>query len=146
MTQIGVGQLVDRPAAGEAMGTATAYDLELHWALLGVDYPTPPSAPGGCSGCPAETDLRGPVNPYHVEPRTRRRCEMQVEARVLLQPRLHVRVLVGGVVVQDHVHRQALGHLAVDPPEGLQELLVAVSRQAVADDDAGEHVQRGEQG
>lgn len=62
---------------------------------------------------------------------------MQVEAGVLGQPRGHVTVLVGGVVVEDQVDGQALGDLAVDGAQELQEPLVAVARQALADDPAG---------
>ena len=40
---------------------------------------------------------------------------------------------------------QTLGDLAVDRAQEPQELLVAVARQAPADDLAGQHVQRGEQ-
>ena len=57
-----------------------------------------------------------------------------------------VGVLVGGVVVQDQMDLEGLGNLGVDGLEEGQELLVAVSRQALADDLAGEHVQRCEQG
>src|SRR5674536_395989 len=71
---------------------------------------------------------------------------MQVEARVFGEPGGHVGVLVGGVVVQDQMHGQAGGDLPVDAPEELEELLVPMVGQALADDDTGEHVQRGEQG
>ena len=48
---------------------------------------------------------------------------MQVEAGVLVQPLLHVGVLVSAVVVQDQVDVQALGNLSVDGAQELQELL-----------------------
>jgi hypothetical protein len=38
-----------------------------------------------------------------VEPRTRRRGEVQVKSGMLAEPVPHVGVLLGGVVVQDHV-------------------------------------------
>ncbi len=49
---------------------------------------------------------------------------MQVETGVLGQPGLDVGVLVGGVVVEDHVHGQALRHLPVDLFQEVQELVV----------------------
>jgi hypothetical protein len=39
---------------------------------------------------------------------------MQIEPLVPLEPPLHVLMFVGGVVVQDQVRGQALGHLGVD--------------------------------
>jgi len=65
-------------------------------------------------------------------PGARGRGEVQVKAWVLLEPGSHVRMLVGGVVVEDHVYRQLFGHLAVDHAEEVQELNVAVSRQTLA--------------
>ena len=70
---------------------------------------------------------------------------MQVEAG-LGEPLLHVLVLVGSVVVQDHVDLQSLGCFAVDLAHELQELFVAVPGQALADDSAGEHVEGGKLG
>ena len=45
---------------------------------------------------------------------------MQVEPGVFVQPLADVVVLVGGVVVQDQVDLQVLGHLAVDGLEEFQ--------------------------
>ena len=53
---------------------------------------------------------------------------------------------MGGVVVQNQVDRQVFGHLTVDGLEELQPFLMPVPRHALADDHAGQHVQRGEQG
>jgi hypothetical protein len=50
---------------------------------------------------------------------------MHVEPGVLVQPGFHVGVLVGAVVVADHVDVQALGHVLVDLG---QELLEPVAR------------------
>ena len=69
---------------------------------------------------------------------------MQADAGVLGQPGLHVRVLVGGVVVADDVKslaRVGLGDLL----EEAQELLVAVPGVAGVGHLAGRHLQRGEQ-
>src|SRR5262249_24914230 len=53
---------------------------------------------------------------------------------------------MGAIVVTDHMDLQSLGYLAVDHTQEFQEFSVAVARQAAADHDSGEHVQRGEQG
>ena len=42
---------------------------------------------------------------------------MHVKAQMALQPRLHLGMLVGGVVVGDQVHSQALGRLGIDPAQ-----------------------------
>ena len=47
--------------------------------------------------------------------------------------RSHVGVFVGGVVVQDQMHRKPFGHLPVDGAEELQEFLVPVPGQALPD-------------
>jgi len=51
-----------------------------------------------------------------VEPRTRGRREVQMEAGVLREPVLHVGVLVGRVVVEDQMDLEGLGNFAVDLP------------------------------
>ena len=51
---------------------------------------------------------------------------------------------VGGVVVDDGVHRLALWHLGFDRFEEADEFLVAVTLQAAVDDLAVRHIQRGE--
>jgi hypothetical protein len=71
---------------------------------------------------------------------------VKVKTGVFVQPRADVVVLVGGVIVQDQVDLQILGHLPVDGLEELQPFLMPVPRHALADDHAGQHVQRGEQG
>ena len=42
----------------------------------------------------------------HIQPRTARGCEMQVESRMFLEPLRHVGVLVRGVVVDDQMQVQ----------------------------------------
>src|SRR6476659_10803471 len=81
-----------------------------------------------------------------VEPRRRGRGEVEVEPGVFVQPLADVFVLVGGVVVQDQVDLQVRGHLPVDGLEEFQPFLMPVPRRALADDHAGQRVQRGEQG
>src|ERR1019366_6747859 len=58
---------------------------------------------------------------------------------------LEVGVVVGRVVVKDQVDLQALGDLAIDRPQELQELDVAVTRKALTDHRPGQDIQRGEQ-
>ena len=67
-----------------------------------------------------------------VQPGRGGRGEVQVEPWMRWRSqRLHVGMLVGGVVVQDQVHRKAFGDFAVDGAEELQELLVPVPGQAL---------------
>src|SRR5215218_8444711 len=71
-----------------------------------------------------------------IQPRSRRRGEVQGDPGVAGQPGLDGRVFVGGVVVTDQMQllsRVGLRHLL----EELQELLVAVSGQARLLDPAG---------
>jgi hypothetical protein len=60
------------------------------------------------------------------------------------RPGLDVGVVVGAVVVEDHVDLEGLGDLPVDATEELYELGVAVPGYTAADDDPGEHVERRE--
>jgi len=57
---------------------------------------------------------------------------VQVESLVPLEPAFDVLVFVRGVVVQDQVHLESSGDLAVDGLEELQELLVPMPGQARA--------------
>lgn len=70
-----------------------------------------------------------------VHPRSRGRGEVEDPARMPGQPGSHLRVLVGAVVVQDHVDQLAGRHRRHDGVEEAQELLVcdeAVVHRAVA--------------
>ncbi len=80
-----------------------------------------------------------------VHPGRRGRREMEREARMPAEPLDHLGVLVGGVVVQDHVDQLARGHLALDGVEEADEFLVAVALHAAPDHAAREHVERREQ-
>src|SRR6202521_5481920 len=62
------------------------------------------------------------------------RREVQLEARVLSEPGLHLRGLVGLVVVADRVHGEVVCDGPVDLFQEADELLGAVTRQALADD------------
>jgi hypothetical protein len=68
------------------------------------------------------------------------------EARVAIEPGAHLWVFVGGVVVEDDVHRLVRRHLGVQGIEEAYELLMPVAGHVAADDGAVEHVERGEEG
>ena len=51
----------------------------------------------------------------------------QVKTWVLGQPCRDTGVLVGALLIEDHVHLQALGHLTVGAKQEIQELGVAVA-------------------
>src|SRR5664280_2172175 len=61
------------------------------------------------------------------------------------QPGPHVRMLVSGVVVADQVDLQTAGNVALDRAQEREELLVPMPGWALADDRAGQHIQRREQ-
>jgi hypothetical protein len=70
-----------------------------------------------------------------IEPGRTRRREVQLEARMLGQPRLHLRCLVRPVVVEHQVDVEVLLHAPVDPLQEADELLGAVTRLALASAD-----------
>lgn len=80
-----------------------------------------------------------------VHPRGAGGREVQLEPRMLLQPRLHLGRLVGRMVVQHQMHVARLQDGAVDAAQECQELLRPVARHAFADDHARFHIERGEQ-
>ncbi len=77
----------------------------------------------------------------HVQPRGAGRGEVHDEARVAGQPLLHVRVAVRGVVVHDQMQAQVLGRAALDEPQELEPLAVAVPRLAHRDHAAVQRVE-----
>ena len=81
-----------------------------------------------------------------VEPRSRGRREVQVEARLLRKPSPHPRVLVRRVIVPDQVQVEALVGVAMDDAQEAQKLLMAMPLHASAQDCAGRHVESGKQG
>src|SRR6266849_7310976 len=83
---------------------------------------------------------------HQIQPRRRRRDEVQVEPGVLGKPGHNIFVAVGAVVVDDEVDAETLGHLLVDAAQEAQELVVAVPWQAAAEHLAGGDVEGGEQG
>ena len=71
--------------------------------------------------------------------------EVEVDAWVLLEPVLHIGMLVGGVVVQDEVEFEVGIGLLLDSPQKTQELLMPVARQALMDHVTGDNVERREE-
>ena len=65
-----------------------------------------------------------------VEPGARGRGEVEGEARVAGEPLAHLRMLVGGVVVEDHVDELSGRNLRLDGVEEADELLMAVALHA----------------
>jgi hypothetical protein len=78
--------------------------------------------------------------------RARGRREVEHEARMSAQPAQHLGMLVGGVVIQDHVDHLAGGDLTLDGVEEADEFLVPVALHAVADHGVVQDVEGGEQG
>jgi len=97
---------------------------------------------------PADAFVRQVAEPAfdHVQPRTRRRDEVQLEARMPPQPGGDPRVFVSPVVVHDQMEIEMGRRLGVDLLEEPDELLVPMARHAVADDIAIKQAQCGEQG
>src|SRR6185295_11105747 len=80
-----------------------------------------------------------------VEPRAGCRGEVEGEARMSFEPLTHLRMLVGGVVVEDYVHDLSEWHLRLNGVEEADELLVAMALHTSADDLAFEDIESGEQ-
>src|SRR4051794_16680519 len=73
------------------------------------------------------------------------RCwrEVEGEARVPCQPCEHFRVLVSGVVIEDHIDDLANWNRRFDLIEEANELLVPMPLHALPDDRSIEHVESG---
>ena len=80
-----------------------------------------------------------------IQPRTRRRDEVEVESGMSSHPGFDPRVFVGCVIVHDKMQIEMGRRLGVDLVEETNEFLVSMTRHAVADHFAIEHAQRGEQ-
>jgi hypothetical protein len=74
------------------------------------------------------------------------RGEVESEALMPLQPGSHLRVLVGGIVVEHHVDRLVGRYLALDGIEKTDEFLMPVALHATPDDLAFEDIEGGKQG
>ena len=66
---------------------------------------------------------------------------MEVNPRVFVEPRPDGRMLVGGVIVENHVDVEFGSHAALDLTEEPQKLLMPVARQALVDDLPGGYVE-----
>ena len=71
---------------------------------------------------------------HQVEPAGAGGDEVRDEAGVALEPRLHVGVLVGAVVVHHQVQSDVAGKFRIQAAQEFQKLLVAVPGIALADD------------
>jgi hypothetical protein len=80
-----------------------------------------------------------------VQPRTRGRRKVKHPARVPGQPLADVRVLVRGVVVEDHVDHLAGRRLPLDRVQEAEQFLVPVTLHAAPDHRAVEHVECGKE-
>ena len=74
------------------------------------------------------------------------RSKVQMEARMFFQPPLHFGVLVGAIVIENEMEGEFLGITRLQGAQKLQELLGAVTRQALADDFALQPFEGGKQG
>lgn len=83
---------------------------------------------------------------HHVEPGRRGRREVQMEARMRLEPALYGRCLVGGIVVDDQVEVETGRGPMIDQLEKAQELSMPVAWHAGPDHLAVQHVESSEQG
>src|SRR5260370_34657713 len=81
---------------------------------------------------------------YEVAPGAGGRREVQLVARIALEPAFHRRRLVSAVVVDDEVQVEMGGGVACELFQERQELLGAVAGQAFADELAGCHIEGGE--
>ena len=70
---------------------------------------------------------------------------MEGEARMSVEPLPHFRMLVGGVVVEDHVHDLSGRHLRLDGVEEADKLLMTMALHAAANDLAFKDIESGEQ-
>src|SRR3977135_3880686 len=80
-----------------------------------------------------------------VEPRARGRREVEGEARVSVEPLTHLWMLMGGVVVEDHVHDFFGRHLRLNGVQEADEFLVTMSLHTSANDLAFQDIESSEQ-
>ena len=81
-----------------------------------------------------------------IQPGTGSGSEVQVKAGVPLQPRLHPRMLVGAVIVDDNVQLQPRRGLLIDGFQKADEFLMTMAGHTVADHFAVQNIEGGEQG
>ncbi len=81
-----------------------------------------------------------------IEPRGGCRGEVEDEASMFADPFHHSGVLVGGIVIDDDMDRFLVRHSGVDDVEEADELLMAMTLHALAEDLAFKDIERREQG
>ena len=81
-----------------------------------------------------------------VDPRTRRRREVEGEARMSIEPTHDVGMLVRRVIVEDHVDDLSNRDIRFDRVQKANELLMPVALHAAPDDLAIENIKRCEEG
>src|SRR5262249_23580712 len=81
-----------------------------------------------------------------IEPRGGCRGEMEHEARMFADPFPDLRMLVGRIVIDDDMDHRLFRHLGIDDIEEADELLMAMTLHALADDLALKAIARREQG
>src|SRR3954447_2023803 len=89
--------------------------------------------------------VRAAKKPSGVQPGSAGLGEVEGDARVPGQPGDHLRVLVSGVVVEDHVHGFGGRNGLLNSVEEADELLMAMALHAATDDAALQHVESGKQ-
>ena len=98
-----------------------------------------------------DTALQSPLGEFceeafdGVEPRTRRWREVECEALVSIEPSSHIGMLVGGVVVEDHMHGFAGRHFCLDRIEEADKLLMTMALHIASDHGSVEHVEGSKQ-
>src|SRR5665213_1023708 len=97
----------------------------------------------------AATDLplceRGKEALDLIDPGSRGRSEVHVEARMAGEPTTHSGGLVRAVVVHHQVHVELVSNVRLDGVQELQELAAAMAPMQLADDFAGCDIERGKQ-
>ncbi len=81
----------------------------------------------------------------HIQPRGAGRCEMEVHARVALEPALHRGTFMRAVIVNDEMQVECRGRGVINGLEKSDKLSTPVSRQTLPDDRAIEHVEGGKE-
>src|SRR5579864_6110489 len=98
------------------------------------------AAADGPLGDDVEPDL------HLIEPGGIRRRVVHMEARTGGQPAPDLRMLVRGIVIDDQMDREVVGHRGLDMAQELKELLVTMPPLALSEDLARRDVQGREQG
>jgi hypothetical protein len=142
--------MLTRPPDGflDDVGGLAGPDKRRRVLVPAVDVPLDVfhEGPDGVEGSAANGFARQDAEPglHHVQPRRPGRREVEVDARVRLQPRLDLCGLVRGRVVEDDMQ----GARSIPPAEDVQEpqeVGPGVSCAALADDRSGSDFQRGVQ-